>query len=255
MASHAFVFALFSVLLVSFIIISGCTKEEEEEFNAALMEGVKQEAANTVKNATGGLIGGGTDKPKPTRECRFDSDCKPVCEGNTFWKRGCDAQTDKCVKTFDTDCSSQYTSIGEFSFEKLCYASGCADAAASISDKKSELIAEANGYTAQMEQANELQQVASKNCRSALADVTDKLIIDAALSLGKIPKSTTSIYSMTTKQTVERIGKAAMPSNKMSAEEYIALNCKAVESLGTDFALASKKRDIVMKQAEAFAGR
>lgn len=252
MRSLFVILAIFS--LVSFTYFSGCTKEDEAEFNKAIMEGIKQEAANTVKNATGGLIGGGNDKPKPNAECRFDSDCKPVCEGNVYWKKGCDAQTDKCVKTFDTDCASQYTVVGEFSFGKVCRASGCADDASAIRAKKSALVAEANDYTAQMQEATALRQTAAKNCISALSDVTDKLIIDTAMTFARLPRSPTSIYSLTTKNTIDRIGTAAAPNTKMSAEEFISLNCNAIKALDTDYALASKKRDIVMKQAEAFAG-
>ncbi len=232
----------------------GCTAQEEKEFNAALMQGIQQEAVKGVKNATGGLVDLGGSAPKG--ECRFDSDCASVCEGNVFWKRGCDAQTDKCVKTFDTDCSAQVTAFGEDSFPKLCTTSGCVDDSDSIHARKEELVSQANDYSAAMQQTTELRQVAAKNCISALADVTDKLIIDTALSFGRLPRSTTSIYSMTTKQTVNTLGKAASGgSGKMSAEEFISLNCNAIKALDSDYALISKKRDLVMAQAKLYEGK
>ncbi|MFH1094850.1 MAG: hypothetical protein V1728_01390 [Candidatus Micrarchaeota archaeon] len=240
-------------LAVSFILLYGCTAEEEKEFNQAVEHAAQQQAIDTIKNSTGGLIdlGGG----KPAGECRFDSDCPPLCEGSVFWKRGCDAQTDKCVRTFDTDCGMQPTVLGEFSFPGLCAPGGCVQDNAAIRAKKSELVSQANGYTAAMQQTTDLRQTASRNCRSALADVTDKLIIDTALSFGRLPRSGTSIYSITTKNTIERLGKTVSGSDKMPVEEYIALNCKAVESLDADYALLAKKRDIVIEQAKAFEGR
>ena len=232
----------------------GCTAQEEKEFNAALMQGIQQEAVKGVKNATGGLLNLGGAAPKG--ECRFDSDCASVCEGSVFWKRGCDAQTDKCVKTFDTDCGAHAAAFGEDSFPKMCTTSGCVDDTSAIHARKEELVSQANDYTAAMQQATELRQVAAKNCIGALADVTDKLIIDTALSFSKLPTSATSIYSMTTKQAVNTLGKAASGgSGKMSAEEFISLNCNAIKALDSDYALFSKKRDLVMAQAKLYEGK
>jgi len=244
--------ALAAGLLLLFAF--GCTAQEEKEFNQALMQGIQQEAVKGVKNATGGLLdlGGMVQKG----ECRFDSDCASVCEGNVFWKRGCNAQTDKCVKTFETDCGAQATAFGEDSFPRLCTASGCADDTAAIHARKEELVSQANDYTAAMQQTTELRQVAAKNCIGALADVTDKLIIDTALSFGRLPTGTTSIYSVTTRQTVNTLGKAASGgSGKMSAEEFISLNCNAIKALDSDYALLSKKRDLVMAQAKLYEGK
>jgi len=238
------------LLLLAF----GCTAQEEKEFNDAIMQGIQQEAVKGVKNATGGLLDLGSTAPKG--ECRFDSDCASVCESGVFWKRGCNAQADKCVKTFDTDCGAQATAFGEDSFPKLCTASGCVDDTSAIHARKEELVSRANDYSAAMQQTTELRQVAAKNCISALADVTDKLIIDTALSFGRLPTSTTSIYSVTTRQAVNTLGKAASGgSSKMSAEEFISLNCNAIKALDSDYALLSKKRDLVMAQAKLYEGR
>ena len=240
-------------LIVSLFFAYGCTKEESDEFNKAIMEGIKQQAINTVTGKGNTSIS--VEVNKPGAECRFDSDCPSLCEGGVFWKRGCDAQTDKCVKTFDTDCSQQMTAIGNDTFPKLCTTGGCVDDTGAISARKSELVASANDYTAQMQQTTGLRQTAANNCISALADVTDKLIIDTALTFGRLPTSATSIYSATTRQTINTLGKAASGTTKMSAEEFISLNCNAIKALDTDYSLLSKKRDIVMAQAENYQGR
>jgi len=41
----------------------------------------------------------------------------------------------------------------------------------------------------------------------------------------------------------------------MPAEEFISLNCNAIRALGTDYAVASKKRDLAMEQAKLYEGR
>jgi len=244
------------MLSFALFLLFGCTKEEEKQFNDAIMEGVKQSAIDTLtgKGNSSISISMGDDTKKG--ECRFDSDCAPECDGGVFWKKGCDAQTDKCVRTFDTDCSAQFTYIGSDSFSKLCTPSCCVEDTDAIRASKDDLISQANDYTAAMQEATELRQIAAKNCISALADVTDKLIIDTALTFGRLPKSSTSIYSVTTKQTINTLGNAATGgSGKMSAEEFISLNCNAIRALDTDYAVASKKRDLVMEQAKLYEGR
>jgi len=251
--------AVFTFLVfASFFLVFGCalTSEEQKQFNDAIIEGAKQSAINTLTGKGNSSISVSIGDDAPKGECRFDSDCAALCEGGVFWKRGCDARENKCVKTFDTDCSAQATAIGTDSFPKLCTASGCVEDSTAIHARKEELVSEANDYTAAMQEATELRQVASKNCISALADVTDKLIIDTALSFGRLPKSSTSIYSITTKQTINTLGKAATGgSGKMSAEEFISLNCNAIKALDTDYAVASKKRDLVMAQAKLYEGK
>lgn len=255
------------VFIISFLLLAGCT---DEDINKAFQDSVKQSIHDQVKNATGidagGLINASVDLLNQTGalniangnetgggECRFDSNCAALCEGNTYWKRGCDAQANKCAKTFDYDCGQKMTAVGEFSFVQTCTPSGCTDDTGAIHAKKEDLVASANRYSAAMQQTTALRQIASKNCIGALADVTNRLIVETAVSMSSPTSSAVGLWTDTTKQAVETLGTAN--SEKMSAEEFISLNCNAVKSLDMDYALLSKKRDLVMAQAEAFAGR
>lgn len=232
----------------------GCTAQEEKEFQQALQEAAIHEAkckvglATNCSNDSTITIG----ESKPRGECRFDSDCSPVCEGSVFWKKGCDPQMDRCVKTFDTDCSAQKTTVGKYDFPKLCSTDGCREDTDAIHAKKEELIEQANKYTAAMQQTTQLRQVAAKNCISMLEDVTNNLIVSTAL-IYSVPTGVADLYSATTQQIIDQLNSAA--SKKMSPEEYIALNCKAVQALDSDYALLSKKRDLVMEDARPFEGR
>ena len=248
---------LIFVCIVTLMFIYGCT---DEDINSALQESLH----NQIKNTTGlnidtsGLnftpfIGSGDNNTDNFGQCRFDSDCTFACEGNVYWKYGCDAQTNSCVKTFDYDCSAQNTVVGEFSFQKICTYDGCKEDTTAIHAKKEELISQANKYTATMQETDALRTIASKNCRGALADVTNRLIIETAISMSSPTSTMVGLWSDTTKQAVETLSTAN--SNTMSAEEYISLNCNAVNSLTTDFNLISKKRDLVMTQAEQFSGK
>ncbi len=247
--STCFTFLCVGILVLLF----GCTEDEEKEFNEilqkAIVEGVKQEVG----------LGGGSENAsgptKPKGECRFDSDCAAVCEGEVYWKRGCDPQTDKCVKTFETDCNAEKTTLGTYSFAKLCTQSGCVEDTDAIRAKKDELVDKANEYTTNMLRTTELRQIASRNCINGLAEVTNKLIIETAISFSSLPTSMVAIYSDTTKQAIDTIGSAATGSTKMSAEEFISLNCNAVKALDTDYALLAKKRDMIIKEAKPFEGR
>jgi len=72
------------------IVIDGkCKKGNEEETGAEVEE----------------------EKELAEGECKYDSDCAAICEGNTMWKMGCNAQNNSCEKTFDTDC---ITNMGTF---------------------------------------------------------------------------------------------------------------------------------------------
>lgn len=247
---------LIFVCVISIILLSGCTEQENKEFGNAIKTAVVNAAECKVglgSNCSNESVSIEVNVNKG--ECRFDSDCSSICDGNVFWKRGCDPQSDTCVKTFETDCSVKTTDIGNYSFPMLCTVTGCIDDTSAIHAQKEDLIAQVNTYTAAMQQTTTLRQIASRNCINGLAEVTNKLIIDTAVSFSSLPTNMVAIYSDTTKQAIDTIGSAAGGSNTMSAEEFISLNCNAIKALDSDFALISKKRDILSAEANAFQGQ
>lgn len=240
-------------------MLSGCTEEEKRAFERIIFQSLVEEGKCKVglgqncSNKSGVSVE--FETPTPVGECRFDSDCSSLCEGSMFWKRGCDARTNMCVKTFDTDCGAQTTDFGSYRFPQLCAATGCTNDTASIHAEKEELVALANNYSYAMQRTTELRLLANKNCPNGLAEVTNSLIIDTAVTSSSLPTSVVSVYSDTTKQAIQTIGDAANPSGQMSAEEFISLNCNSMRALDTDFALISKKRDKAMEDAQLFAGQ
>jgi hypothetical protein len=63
---------------------------------------------------------GDEDDVDEERECRYDSDCDPMCEGGVAWRMGCNPRENECVKTFDDDCSSDIEEFSGLSFPKIC---------------------------------------------------------------------------------------------------------------------------------------
>lgn len=221
-------------------------------------------------------------------ECRFDSDCDAICEDNIFWKMGCNARTNVCEKTFDTNCVQEKTILCEFQFSKFCQSDGCADDENAIRATKNELVALGNQYSSLMEETTKVRRIVAENCISVLEDVTNKLIIDTALQFGSLSsfgirsspltasptkdalrgRSLSTLESQSlleknlitdpAKQLIDTLAGKVIDTetNKpaMPIEEYIALNCKAIETLDTEFKLLDKKRGIVIEKLRCFEG-
>jgi hypothetical protein len=187
-----------------------------------------------------------SDVSEPEKgECRFDGDCNGICEGNVYWKRGCDAQTDKCIKTFSDDCSAIKDTFGTYIVSQTCGANGCQTDMVTIGNKKQEIAVkkqelsdQVKEWLATRQEVTNLMMTANKNCLNALAEVTNKLIIDSATKLGMLPKTMWDVTSDVTNNLLDQL--ASNPS-VMSAEEFISLNCNLYKALQTDLDVLEKK--------------
>ncbi len=194
---------------------------------------------------------------EPAGECRFDSDCDPLCEGTVLWAQGCDARTNKCVKTFDDDCAKVSFPVAGYTFPGVCargpQALFCTVSKAALQAQKDELVAEGNDYTADMQETTRLRQHFVKECLDTLADVTDKFIIDSAMMLKKMPTKMFSVLSSNLQKLINYGLDKAIGADKpnMSPEEYIAWTCNMSKVLDTDHALLDKKRGQVLDELEA----
>gem|GEM_PF-2750615 len=178
-------------------------------------------------------------------ECKFDSDCSGICENNTYWKRGCDAQTNTCKKTFDTNCAEEKETFGTYSIGKVCKSDGCQTNTLAIenkkkelSDQKKQLSDKVKEWLAARQEATALMMTSNKNCLGALSEVTNKLIIDSATKLGMLPKTMWDVTSDVTNNLLDQLGSNP---KAMSAEEFISLNCNLYKALQTDLDLLEKK--------------
>jgi hypothetical protein len=185
-------------------------------------------------------------------DCKYDSDCDPVCEGDTKWKQGCNARTNTCERTFDSDCTAETEKIGGITFKKTCSGGACATDTSAVSAKKAELenkkstiSTQVKQWTADRQSITTMMYDAQNKCISALADVTNKLIIDTALALKSPPTTLLSVGSDNTNRLIDAM---ASDSSKMSTEEFIAWNCNFYKALQVDLDVLAKK--ISKAQAE-----
>ncbi len=182
---------------------------------------------------------------EPKGECRFDSDCSSICDGNTLWKRGCDAQTNKCVKTFDTICSSKYTAAGTYTFPYVCKQASCVKDSDAINNEITKVGTELKDVNARAQTATALYSKTSKNCISALSDVTNALIIGAAKDIG-FP--ITSLADALTPYVEEGLkvalsGSFSKYTPTMTTEDFIKVNCQTQRTLIDVLASLGKKQD------------
>lgn len=197
---------------------------------------------------TSGNIAINSESPNmepPAGECRFDSDCGGICEGNIYWKRGCDAQTNTCKKTFSDDCAEIEDKFGSYTVSQICMPNGCQTDTVAIgnkkkelTDKKQELSDQVKNWLAARQETTELMMTSNKNCLNALAEITNKLIIDSATKLAMLPKTFWDVTSDVTNNLLDQL---SSNPKVMSAEEFISLNCNLYKALQTDLDVLEKK--------------
>ena len=182
--------------------------------------------------------------------CRYDSECPAICEGNIRWKQGCNPVERKCFKTFDYDCRQDIDTVGDFSFERVCRGGECIRDNSSISAKKAELEAEKHQISEEVKDMlaskQEVQEVwvpyYYDRCHGALVDVTNKLIIDAALALRSPPKKMSDVVTGSTQDLINGlVSSATSDPESISTEEFIAWNCGMHKALQTDLAVYDTK--------------
>jgi len=219
-------------------------------------------------------------------ECKYDSDCDAICEGDVYWKMGCDARTNTCIKTFDTNCADEKTEIGIFDFPQLCSADvGCVDNKGKIVEMKTALSEQAKAWQTLMQNVETARRKALDNCLSALSDVTNKFIIDSAITFSGIAgvRVNTSYQSMAdfskyiqpggsevasiataqvtgpVQQLLDTLGSIAVKDvtgeqPKMPVDQYIALHCNAAKTLQAEYDRMVTERDGILMVAAPFKG-
>ena len=133
------------------------------------------------------------DEEEVEGDCRFDSDCDPICEADVAWKMGCDARENKCVKTFDTNCSEDIEIFGGLDFEKVCSEGVCARDEVTMAEVRANLLKEKQVWSNTVKEINAVRldmNIAmldsNKNCLNGLADMTNLAIVEFATRVGSI---------------------------------------------------------------------
>ncbi|MBN2458409.1 hypothetical protein JXB31_04745 [Candidatus Woesearchaeota archaeon] len=161
--------------------------------NSQFCESIEQESRREECYAN---VDAKSEEEGSAGDCKYDSDCDPICEGDIMWKMGCDPKTNSCIKTFDTDCSSDAESINGVEFPKTCAKGECvrnqAEIDATIAEleaMKKEISDNVKSLTNYRLEVTQLKLEANHKCLDGLSDATNKFIIESAVKLGSIASS------------------------------------------------------------------
>lgn len=126
-------------------------------------------------------------------QCRYDSDCDPICEGDVAWKMGCNPRKNICEKTFDNDCYADVETFGELNFPKTCGEGVCVSDTDAIDIAKVDLLAKkklwsdtVKGINAVRPGINQAMLDANKNCLNGIADMTNLAIVEFATRVASV---------------------------------------------------------------------
>ncbi len=198
-------------------------------------------------------------------ECKYDSDCDAICEGDTKWKMGCNARTNTCEKTFDTDCTANMENFGELSFSMICVNGECARDNESIRAKRDELKKLKENYSNELKDLNarrdDLKNVmldANKNCLNGIADMTDVAIIEfaarvASITAGGIPDLASASVDYFNDAMNRLYGYTKSTPNgeqKLKPDEYIKLNCDLYNYFKTELSNSDIDVDEIIENAK-----
>lgn len=173
-------------------------------------------------------------------ECKYDNECAATCEGDIAWKQGCNARTNTCEKTFDTDCTSDIETFGDVEIPKMCSSGACVSDTAMIAQKraemekiKKEMSDEVKEINAQRAELTALMLDANKNCLNGIADMTNVAILEFATRVGSVMAGGfPDLASASVDYVNDAINKMsatasddAAAEQKLKPHEYIKLNC------------------------------
>jgi len=270
----------FAVLASKKVDLSICEKIVVERKKNACVERLASLEDQTEEEDL--LASSGQEDEEQEGECKFDSDCDAICEDSVYWKMGCNARTNSCEKTFETDCFAERTSVGLFTFAKSCTTNGCIDDKGKVAKFRDNLSADALKFHNLMQEVERARVQAHNNCLSALSDVTNKFIIDSAITFAGVAglrsnlsyqsqaqfskfvqPSGSAVESLATAQVtgpvqglLDKLGSMAIDDGKpkMKVEDYIDLNCNAAKDLATEHARLAQERDIIIELAKPMKG-
>jgi len=227
------------------------------------------------------------DEESEEGDCKYDSDCDPICEGEVAWKMGCNPRENKCIKTFDTDCGADIEYFSSLEVPKTCSEGICVRDDASIEELRGKLEAESKLWSDTVKAINATRDDLSiamldsnKQCLNGLADMTNLLILEGATRIasvlaGGIPdvakmtasagehaaglmaeniKGLAGSVSDYTGDIVNKVyaygqGTPAVEEQKLKPHEYIKLNCDLYDYFKLMIAESEVELELALEQA------
>ena len=151
-------------------------------------------------------------------------------------------------------CEIQYEYFGTIPIHKICSDGKCVRDEDTIFEKRGDLIQKkielsdtVKGQLNKRQTLVDMQVQARKNCINALADVTSKFILESALKIGS---PATALAELGADLSMDLVDQLTEDPESMKPEEFIAINCKLVESLESDIQLLDKQRQANVREVE-----
>lgn len=197
--------------------------------------------------------------------CKYDSDCDPICDGNVAWKMGCNARTNSCEKTFDTNCSETKDAYGTLTFRQICSAGQCVTDEETIAATKAKLEADKKAASDNVKDINarrdDLKNVmldTNKNCINGIADMTNVAIMEfstriASLMAGGLPSAADAAvdYAGDALNKLYAYSDGTPPEDqKLKPDEYIKLNCDLYNFFKSELAASDQELDDALEEAK-----
>jgi hypothetical protein len=175
--------------------------------------------------------------------CKYDSECPPICEGNTAYKMGCNPRVGKCEKLSEEVCDKvDDVGFGDYQFTAICTEGRCYTNIAAIQAKRTEIKQEAVDLASFRPTLRSMMNKAQVICDGGAENVDfASMTIDSPTQEIQDCCMYASLYNLhNTQQT----------SNK---DKFVQYNCDLTLNLKDDIASLDKRiKDINEASAEMY---
>jgi hypothetical protein len=176
-------------------------------------------------------------------ECKYDSECPPICEGNTAYKRGCNPRVGKCEKLSEEVCDKvDDVGFGDYQFTAICKEGKCYTNIAAIQAKRTEIKQEATDLASFKPTLRSMMNKAQAICDGGAENVD--------FASMTIDSPTQEIQDCCMYASLYTLHNAQQTSNK---DKFVQYNCNLALGLKDDIASIDKRiADINKASAEMY---
>jgi len=164
-------------------------------------------------------------------ECKYDSECSPVCVGDIAYKQGCNPRTGKCEHTFEDNCgAAEGLGFGDYIIKASCIKGECRYDPNVINAKRAELKQEVADLAAARPVLRSMMTKSQVICDSSPENVDfASMAIDIPSEEIQDCCMTNSAYDL--KNTQETTSRA----------DFVKYNCELAVDLGYDIGRIDEK--------------
>jgi hypothetical protein len=164
-------------------------------------------------------------------ECKYDSECPPICVGSVATKRGCNPRINKCETLSEEDCNRvEDVGFGEYQFTATCTEGKCYTNTAAIEAKRTEIKQEARDLASFRPTLRSMMNKAQVICDGGAENVD--------FASMTIESPTQEIQDCCMYASIYNLHNAQQTSDK---DKFVKYNCDLALGLKDDIASLDKK--------------